>query len=33
MMPRSFYRLEVGYYCFLALDAFAFDDPKVFDIS
>jgi hypothetical protein len=33
MMPRSFYRLEVGYYCFLAVDAFAFDDPKVFDIS
>jgi Icc protein len=33
MMPRSFYRLEVGYYCFLALDAFAFDDPTLFDIS
>lgn len=33
MMPRSFYRLEAGRYCFLALDAFAFDDPNVFDVS
>jgi hypothetical protein len=33
MMPRSFYRLEVGCCYFLALDAFAFDDPTLFDIS
>ena len=33
MMPRSFYRLEVVSYCFFALDAFAFDDPKLFDLS
>jgi hypothetical protein len=33
MMPEPFYRLEVGSYRFLALDAFVSDDPKVFDIS
>jgi 3',5'-cyclic-AMP phosphodiesterase len=33
IMPRSFYRLEVGCYCFLALDAFASDDPKLVDIT
>ncbi len=33
MMPESFYRFEVGSYRFLALDAFASNHPKVFDIS
>jgi 3',5'-cyclic-AMP phosphodiesterase len=33
MMAEAFYRFDVGSYCFLALDAFASDDPKVFDIS
>ncbi len=33
MMPEPFYRFEIGSYRFFALDAFASDDPKVFDIS
>jgi 3',5'-cyclic-AMP phosphodiesterase len=33
MMPEVFYRFDAGSYRFLALDAFASDDPKVFDIS
>jgi 3',5'-cyclic-AMP phosphodiesterase len=33
MMPEAFYRFDAGSYGFLALDAFASDDPKVFDIS
>lgn len=32
MMPEAFYRFDAGSYSFLALDAFASDDPKVFDI-
>jgi Icc protein len=33
MMPEPSYRFDVGSYSFLALDAFASNDPKVFDIS
>jgi len=33
MMPKTFYRFEVGSYRFFALDALACDDPRVFDIS
>jgi Icc protein len=33
MMPEAFYRFDAGSYGFLALDAFASDDPRVFDIS
>src|ERR1700721_4358215 len=33
MMPAAFYRFDAGSYSFLAFDAFASDDPKVFDIS
>jgi len=33
MMPEAFYRFDVGSYRFLALDAFASDTPKVFDLS
>jgi hypothetical protein len=33
MMLEAFYRFDVGSYRFLALDAFASDTPKVFDIS
>jgi 3',5'-cyclic-AMP phosphodiesterase len=33
MMPQTFYSFEVGSCRFFALDAFAFDDPRVFDIS
>ena len=32
MMPEAFYRFDAGSYSFLALDAFASDDPKLFDI-
>jgi 3',5'-cyclic-AMP phosphodiesterase len=33
MMPEAFYRFDAGSYSFLALDTFASNDPKVFDIS
>lgn len=33
LMPEAFYQFEVGSYRFFALDAFASDDPTVFDIS
>jgi 3',5'-cyclic-AMP phosphodiesterase len=33
MMQEAFYQFDLGSYSFLALDAFASDDPKVFDIS
>jgi hypothetical protein len=33
MMPEAFYRFDVGPYSFLALDAFASNDPKTFGIS
>jgi Icc protein len=33
MMAEAFYRFDVGSYSFLALDAFASNDPKVFDLS
>jgi 3',5'-cyclic-AMP phosphodiesterase len=33
MMPEAFYRFDLGLYSFLALDAFASNDPRVFDIS
>jgi Icc protein len=33
MMAEAFYRFALGSYSFLALDAFASDDPRVFDIS
>jgi 3',5'-cyclic-AMP phosphodiesterase len=33
MMPEAFYRFDLGLYSFLALDAFASNDPKTFGIS
>jgi len=33
MMQEAFYRFDLGSYGFVALDAFASDDPKIFDIS
>ena len=33
MMPEAFYRFDLGLYGFLALDAFASNDPKTFGIS
>jgi 3',5'-cyclic-AMP phosphodiesterase len=33
MMPEAFYRFDLGLYSFLALNAFASNDPRVFDIS
>jgi Icc protein len=33
MMPQAFYRFEIDSYRFLALDAYASDDPKTFDLS
>lgn len=33
MMPQAFYSFEVGACRFFALDSFASDDPRVFDIS
>ncbi|HSY98993.1 MAG TPA: metallophosphoesterase [Terriglobales bacterium] len=33
MMSAAFYRFDLGSYSFLALDAFASEAPKIFDIS
>lgn len=33
MMPQAFYSFEAGACRFFALDSFAFDDPRLFDIS
>ena len=33
MMPEAFYRFDLGLYSFLALDAFASNNPKTFGIS
>jgi Icc protein len=33
MMPQAFYPFECGACCFYALDSFASDNPKLFDVS